>query len=203
MNFKRSWKFYAAHRNQHLKSKCAGLHGHRYQVDYEVEVGRSQEHNHNLTIPFEDFDKVEKHLHALMDHTTILDMNDPLAKVLANFVHENVDGTGGYWKLRFLPFPTSAENLTYALFREMAVAFKYFQLPVMLMSISVRETDSTLLDYDGQDFSDDVRRFSLNPARWPFDETLICSDPLYVLTAAKETANGDQQSSPVEDKRQS
>ena len=52
MIIQKSYKFYAAHRNEQLADKCHNLHGHRYGITCYFEVERTGA----LTTLFADFD---------------------------------------------------------------------------------------------------------------------------------------------------
>lgn len=154
MIFERSFHFYAAHRNQHLEDRCAGLHGHRYQVEYQVEVHRRLEHGFNVSTLFSDFDPTEASWKRYFDHALLLDSNDPITEPLLHLAR--TDTMRVHWRVRQMDMPTSVENLTFVLFRRMELDL----LPIgKLLQIKVRETDSTALIYDAADFRKDLSRF--------------------------------------------
>lgn len=164
MQFTRSFHFYAAHRNQHLSDKCAGLHGHRYQVDFDVNVKRNEK-DPAISILFNDFTVFDDHMKYVFDHTTLLDVNDPLADVLAKFI--STDASGHHWRLRFLPFPTSLENMAFVIYEEMLNSLSNLVRPATLLDIRVRETDSTTICYDPVDFRKDKAAFEKDHQFWP------------------------------------
>ncbi len=152
MKFSRSFKFYAAHRNQHLSEKCASLHGHRYQVDYTVRMHpRSSEQE--VTVLFCDFEKVEKDFTSIIDHSTLLDVMDPIKDyIVAAAV---ADAKADHWRIVFLPCPTSAENLACAILAEFSVMLlKKLPRIAEVLSLTLRETDSTAVTVTLEDLAD-------------------------------------------------
>jgi len=156
MLFQRSFHFYAAHRNQFLPDKCAGLHGHRYQVDYRTTVKRAAQHHYHATTMFHEFDALEDKWRKYFDHALLLDSDDPLLPKMQEAIKTDI--MSQYWNLRMLPMPSSIENLAFMLFRmlktDLLNAFRS-----ELDSITVRETDSTALIYDTTDYKADLIRF--------------------------------------------
>ena len=167
MIFHRQFKFYAAHRNQLLKDKCASLHGHKYEVQFDLEVKRgSGGRGNDITALFSDFDQIGESIRGKVDHSTLLDWNDPLGEVLENFRLSSPCGT--FWKLTYFPFPTSAENLSFAIFHQILTHLERFELG-RLQNISLRETDSTLIHYDYTTYKEDYKSFIARKVNegWP------------------------------------
>jgi 6-pyruvoyltetrahydropterin/6-carboxytetrahydropterin synthase len=150
MNLLRSFKFYAAHRNQHLAEKCASLHGHRYQVDYSVKM-MSRRALDEVTVLFADFDKVERRLTDIIDHSTLLDFKDPMRPAFLDIAES--DSMAEHWRVVTLPFPTSAENLAVTLYAIMgAMLYRTFPGRVELLNhLILRETDSTRIQVTPSD----------------------------------------------------
>jgi len=190
MIFQRQFKFYASHRNQHLKDKCACLHGHRYDVTYELEMTRDLEKGQHVTTLFADLDSIGEHIHKILDHSCMMDWNDPLALILRDFAEGDI-AEGKLWKFAYFPFPTSAENLAFAIF-DMMEDFIRLNFPIKLKKITLRETDSTLIHYDEFDHERDDVAFvaSGETVKW-FDFSLISNEwpkPQRIPSAESTTA---------------
>lgn len=162
MQFERTIHFYAAHRNQHLVDQCAGLHGHRYEITYQVEVIRGLAYKFDISIPFAELKVAEAGLANHYDHTMLIDAADPLLNVLNGFVDGDV--TGPLWRLRVMPFPTSLENMAFVCFRHLKANMDV--VGAVLVSIRMKETDSTTLIYDADDYRKDLVRFSDKLKEW-------------------------------------
>jgi len=136
MKIRKSYKFYAAHRNQEIDGKCWNIHGHRYGIDVVFDVVQSP--GSSISILFEDFDaKVEPFLKNHYDHALLLDRADPLAPHLQRFGEEE----GRELKIKWFDAPTSAENLAAVLFDEIdGMGFD-------VNRIEVKETDSSVVTY--------------------------------------------------------
>jgi 6-pyruvoyl-tetrahydropterin synthase len=170
MQMTRHFKFYASHRNQLLQDKCACLHGHRYQVEYLITVGRSRQHSHHVSVLFADLDGLHEPVRSILDHSCMLDIADPLLPMMKKFVAGDVSGE--FWKLVEFALPTSAENLAFFIFHAMNQICSRdgrFRL-VTLDRVMLRETDSSVVEYTRDDLVLDQRRFSeeLNAAGFLF-----------------------------------
>lgn len=131
INIKRSYHFYAAHRNEELVGqKCANLHGHTYHVELELCFMKPGLED-GVTMLFEEIDKKIIFIINNFDHCLILHEKDPLLEVLRPFE----------FKMMVLEKPSSVENIAEFLFIN---AVRY--LPE-LMSVSVRETESAVVTY--------------------------------------------------------
>lgn len=140
----KEYKFYAAHRNEELTDKCRNLHGHRYGVRCVFQVERTG----SYTTLFEDFDRrIEPFLKAEYDHAMLIHVHDPLYETLC----EHTRRTGETLKLKRFDRPTSVENLCYQLFGEIT------RMGFRLERLEVRETDTSVVEYDRDDWLADRR----------------------------------------------
>ena len=132
MIIQKSYKFYAAHRNEELNDKCRNLHGHRYGIRCFFEVERKGA----ISTLFEDFDsKIEPFLNAEYDHAMLINVDDPLYQTLC----EHMRRTGEELKLRRFDTPTSVENLAHRLFTEIT------EMGFRLNRLEVQETDTSVV----------------------------------------------------------
>ena len=98
MIIQKSYKFYAAHRNEELEDKCRNLHGHRYGLRCFFEVERSG----SISTLFEDFDsKIEPLLKSEYDHAMLINVNDPLYESLC----QHMERTGEVLRLKHFTLP--------------------------------------------------------------------------------------------------
>jgi 6-pyruvoyltetrahydropterin/6-carboxytetrahydropterin synthase len=145
----KSYKFYAAHRNEELNDKCRNLHGHRYGIKCFFEVERQG----SISTLFGDFDsKMEPFLKAEYDHATLVNVNDPLHETL----RLHTERTGEALKLKRFYRPTSVENLAYQLFTEIT------EMGFRLSRLEVQETDTSIVVYTREDWIADGRVFAQN-----------------------------------------
>jgi len=146
MLIKKTYKFYAAHRNEELQDKCRNVHGHRYEIRCHFRVERQG----SISTLFADFDRrIEPLLQHEYDHAMLVNVNDPLYKALAGYSRQSGD------QLRFkrLGGPTSVENLAFQMFSEIsAMGFD-------LETLEVQETDTSTLVYCREDWLADRERF--------------------------------------------
>lgn len=147
MIIQKTYKFYAAHRNEELDDKCRNLHGHRYGVTCFFEVERTGA----LTTLFADFDaKIEPFLRREYDHAMLIHVKDPLYGSLLRHMEENADAL----KLKCLPYPTTVENLGHRLFTEIT------EMGFRLHCLEIQETDSSVVRYTRDDWVDDNRYYA-------------------------------------------
>lgn len=147
MIIQKSYKFYAAHRNEELNDKCRNLHGHRYGVTCHFEVERTG----SLTTLFGDFDaRIEPFLKQEYDHAMLIHTRDPLYSSLLRHMEENSETL----KLKCLPYPTTVENLGHKLFTEIT------EMGFRLSCIEIRETDSSIVRYTRNDWVEDNRCYA-------------------------------------------
>ncbi|HAY81726.1 MAG TPA: hypothetical protein DCY79_18130 [Planctomycetaceae bacterium] len=147
MIIQKSYKFYAAHRNEQLADKCHNLHGHRYGITCYFEVERTGA----LTTLFADFDaRIEPFLKAEYDHGMLIHTGDSLYATLIG----HCERTGESLKMKLLPGPTTVENLAHQLFSEIT------EMGFRLNRLEVRETDSSVVEYTRDDWVEDNRYFA-------------------------------------------
>ena len=147
MIIRKTYRFYAAHRNEELDDKCRNLHGHRYGIRCFFEVER----NGSISTLFEDFDsEIEPFLKAEYDHAMLINVNDPLYESLCM----HTERTGEALKLKRLHVPTSVENLAYQLFTEIT------GLGFRLNRLEVQETDTSVVSYTREDWIADSHFFA-------------------------------------------
>ena len=166
MIIKKSFKFYAAHRNEEIGGKCANLHGHRYGIECFFEVRRQN----SISTPFAEFDeRVGRLISENYDHGMLIHRADPLYRTL----NEHMQTYGEHLKLKLLEGPTSVENLAYTLFSEIsAIGFQ-------LLKIEVRETDTSVVEYTLSDWKSDRAKFA-----WGRDATEGGADHLQLAPVA-------------------
>lgn len=145
MIIRKSYKFYAAHRNPQLDDKCRNLHGHRYGISVSFRVKRSG----SYTTLFNDFDsKIEPHLKQNYDHAMLVDRHDPLFPYLKMYE----EATGDTLRLNLFDYPTTVENIAYKLFSE------FTDMGFDVAEINVQETDTSEFLYTREDWISDQRR---------------------------------------------
>ena len=147
MIIQKTFKFYAAHRNEEIGGKCANLHGHRYEIRCFFEVRRKN----SISTPFADFDeRIGRLISQSYDHGMLIHKGDPLYKTLK--LHMRLHNE--HLKLKVLEGPTSVENLAYTLFSEIsAIGFR-------LLKLEVKETDTSALEYSLNDWKTDRAKFA-------------------------------------------
>jgi 6-pyruvoyltetrahydropterin/6-carboxytetrahydropterin synthase len=147
MLIEKSYKFYAAHRNEQLADKCSNLHGHRYGVKCHFRVEREGD----ISTLFGDFDaKVEPWIKDKYDHGMLINIHDSLYETLK----QHQVRTGEHLKLKEFDGATSVENLAYMLFSEIT------EMGFQLEQLEVRETDTSVLVYNREDWVADNRRLA-------------------------------------------
>lgn len=122
--------FYAAHRNEYLKTKCSNLHGHTYYV--EVVLSNDKVDESGITILFSDIDILINPIIESFDHSTLINSAD--TALLNALSPLNM-------KLKVFDFPTSAENICRVLFENI----KKIGLPVV--EVYLKETTSSTVVY--------------------------------------------------------
>lgn len=145
MVIEKSYKFYAAHRNEDLDDKCRNLHGHRYGIRCVFRVQRRG----SISTLFGDFDsRIEPFLKREYDHAMLIHVNDPLYDALSEYMRR----TGDLLRLKRFDEPTSVENLAHRLFTEISA------MGFHLETLEVQETDTSTVVYTREDWMADNRR---------------------------------------------
>ncbi len=145
----KTYKFYAAHRNEELADKCCNLHGHRYGVRCFFEVFRQGD----ISTLFSEFDeKIEPLIKTEYDHSMLINRHDTMYETLLTHMQR----TGEQLRLKVFDRPTSVENLSHLLFTEIT------ELGFTLQAIEVQETDTSIIRYTRDDWLADNERFG-NP----------------------------------------
>lgn len=166
MIIQKTYKFYAAHRNEELNDKCRNLHGHRYGLRCFFEVERRG----SISTLFAAFDeKVMPLLAKEYDHAMLINVHDTLYETLV----EHQRRTGEQLRLKKFQRPTSVENLAHQLFTDIT------GLGFQLAKLELQETDTSCLTYTIDDWIADNRRFASIGAK-----TALDSRPLASLTAS-------------------
>lgn len=130
MKVLKKYHFYAAHRNEYLQNKCRNLHGHTYYVEVRLSMGIVNENG--VTILFEEIDNLISPIIESFDHSTLINSAD--SDLLAALEPLNM-------KLKILDCPTSAENISKALYNDI----KKVGLPVT--EVLLQETTSSKVIY--------------------------------------------------------
>ncbi|MEM9353968.1 MAG: 6-carboxytetrahydropterin synthase [Planctomycetota bacterium] len=144
MIIRKEYKFYAAHRNEQLQTKCRNLHGHRYGLACYFAVERAGA----ITTLFGDFDDaIEPMLKSRYDHALLINKHDTLYETLRDHARR----TGEDLRMVEFEAPTSVENLAFKLFREIT------DLGFRLEKLEVQETDTSIVTYSREDWVADSR----------------------------------------------
>lgn len=107
MKIRKSYHFYAAHRNFLLDDKCKNLHGHTYYVDCEWQFVSLPKIDGTLAL-FADIDRViEPLFKVVLDHSVLMSEDDILKDVLIKH----------HQKVVILPAGTSVELLCGYIFK--------------------------------------------------------------------------------------
>lgn len=168
MKIKKTYHFYAAHRNETLQDKCFSLHGHLYRVALFFTALRNPS-NPSITTLFSDFEPIEGYFKAVWDHAMLIHEKDPLLGTL------HVGGFDESMKMVIMPRPTSVENVCYEMFRD--IRKMGFHL---LDEVQIQETESSTVIYTAQDFKEDEAYFGEQPKGpcectfGPDDRCLVC-----------------------------
>lgn len=125
MRVRKTFRFYAAHRNEEIGGKCASIHGHRYGLSVEVMEPMSG----SVSILFEDLERRVAPLIEDLDHSLLLHEGDPARDALL--------ASGACHRVYLVPFPTSAENMARHLFDALRAA------GLNVTELILQETDSS------------------------------------------------------------
>lgn len=156
MIIEKTYKFYAAHRNEELLDKCRNIHGHRYGIRCFFRVKRKG----SISTLFGDFDeRIEPFLKRQYDHAMLINVNDPLYEALCGYMRDS----GDELKLNRFDEPTSVENLAHKLFGEIS------DMGFALERLEIQETDTSTVVYTRLDWLADLGR----PAAVDAPEVLV------------------------------
>lgn len=171
MIIQKYYKSYTAHRNQDLVgSRCERIHGHFYQYYISFRVERDP-NNTAISTLFEDFDCiVEPLIKKCLDHSFLIDKNDPLYSTLKLHEQQFSKDLG----LCVLDRPTSVENVAYCLFDALIRIFPN------ICEVKIQETASSIVAYTLDDYKKDcLESGKIN------SETTLSRYVDYILDTAK------------------
>ncbi len=126
------YHFYAAHRNEQMKGKCANIHGHTYYV--RVGLRLTRENDNEVTMLFSDIDQQLEPIFEPFDHAFLLDKNDSKAEAIRELAG----------KVKEFDYPTSAENLARYFYKEVDA-----RMGGLVDYVEVQETTSSVVRYCG------------------------------------------------------
>lgn len=129
INIKKTYHFYAGHRNKSAGEKCGRLHGHTYNVVCHFKFNQM---TNGVTMLFSDIDEKVEPIIKYFDHYFILWDKDPLVGVLKSANEPHI----------VVPFETSAENMSIFIFNKI----KGVGLPIT--RIELAETKSSTIIYE-------------------------------------------------------
>lgn len=132
----KKYHFYAGHRNENLDDKCRNLHGHTYYVTMDFEFEYNEETG--ITFLFSDIDRTVEPIIKELDHSLLINSDDPLLLYLYDFMQEEGEDLKIY---KLEDMVTSAEHLSKHIFERVA---KY--LPIK--KITLQETTSSIVTYE-------------------------------------------------------
>lgn len=132
----KKYHFYAGHRNENLKDKCRNLHGHTYYVHMDFEFSYDKETG--ITFLFSNIDKVVDPIINELDHSLLINSNDPLLNYLEDFIAEEGESLKLY---KLDDMVTSAEHLSKHLYERVS---KF--LPIT--KLTLQETTSSIVTYE-------------------------------------------------------
>jgi len=136
----RKYHFYAAHRNETLNDKCRNIHGHTYYVTVYLTFSEPDKKT-GVTMLFGEIDKMIEPIIKTMDHSFLINENDPLVKYLRMFQ----DSERCSLKLFYCKDVTSVENLAKWIWEEI----KNLYIPNALnLIVEVQETQSATVLYE-------------------------------------------------------
>lgn len=143
MRLTKTFKFYAAHRNQHLDGKCRNIHGHRYSLEVQWMLQSPDESG--VSTLFEAAEEIIQPIVHRYDHALLLDANDPCAQALLD--------SQACGKVVMMNGATSVENLCLDLYEQMVIACVGTPLESRLIEITVRETDSSAISLHAVEYA--------------------------------------------------
>lgn len=125
MKITKTFRFYAAHRNEEIGGKCGSIHGHRYGLQVTVDEPRDG----SVTILFEEFENRVRPLLDRLDHSLLLHDADPSRDALLS--------SGACSRVYLVPFVTSAENMAEHILSELR------STGINVVELSLQETDTS------------------------------------------------------------
>lgn len=136
MIISKKYHFYAGHRNENLDDKCSNLHGHTYYITMNFNFKNINKEN-GITMLFSNIDLLVDPFIKQLDHSLIINKNDPLLKYLNLFnKKERTD-----LKLSILDNVTSAENLA-------KYIFDVIKKNLPITKITLQETTTSIVIYE-------------------------------------------------------
>ena len=132
----KKYHFYAGHRNENLDDKCRNLHGHTYYVTMDFEFEYNEETG--ITFLFSDIDRTVEPIIKELDHSLLINSDDPLLLYLYDFMQEEGEDLKIY---KLEDMVTSAEHLSKHIFERVAK-----HLPIK--KITLQETTSSIVTYE-------------------------------------------------------
>ncbi len=132
MIIEKKYHFYAAHRNKQAGEKCGRIHGHTYKIKVQIEFLDDRGES-GIGMLFSEIDSIIEPIIKSFDHYLILDIKDPLVKILFNLNEP----------IKVMDFPTSAENLAEFFFNTIK------RKGLNIVNISLAETESSTVIFKG------------------------------------------------------
>jgi 6-pyruvoyltetrahydropterin/6-carboxytetrahydropterin synthase len=149
MLIKKTFHFYAAHRNEKLNDKCRSLHGHTYRLTCTFKVERDV-CNPDVTTLFSEYNQIEDYLKEVYDHALLISSQDTLLSYLEAYDSE----VGIVQKRVVLPRATSVENLCYDIFGRIK------EMKFDLIELQIQETETSTVIYSLEDWEKDKVEFN-------------------------------------------
>lgn len=131
----RSYRFYAAHRNEEVGGKCGNIHGHEYRLTVNV----CHQRNGSVTILFDEIDAIIDPIIKKLDHSLLLSDGDSKARILAE--------SGACNKVYWMRVETSVENLACHLFK----LIRDCGLRVVKLTLQETNSGSCVIEEDQDD----------------------------------------------------
>ncbi len=129
---KKHYHFHAAHRNETIDDKCRNIHGHTYHMEVKLQFADFNDKT-GVTLLFADIDKKILPIVNELDHSFIINYQDPLLYHLQKFPED--------FRIFGMFTSTSCENLCKLIF----TMIRETRLPII--SLSLQETTSSVVTY--------------------------------------------------------
>ena len=130
----KEFRFEAAHRLMLHKGACANIHGHSYRVEVVIEAPEVNENG--MVRDFGDLALFKERIAAIYDHKILLNLEDPLARVLWSWNSE--------CKMTTFPTAPTAENLAREMYEWLTIRFRGVR------SVTVWETEKCSATYTSE-----------------------------------------------------